>query len=319
VAGQGTRPDLIKGTHCFCCGRDNAEGLHLGGWVVEGQAIRYDFLAEARFQPPSRWDGRGGGGGHLADRRMRDRRPGRAALAGGIVIGILGSLTAWLGLAEPAGAADDEARFAAARRQMVERQLKGRDITDPRVLAAMAKVLRHRFVGPRFAGAAYDDRPLPIGEGQTISQPYIVALMTQLLRPRGPERVLEVGTGSGYQAAVLAELVREVYTIEILPGLAATARARLDALGYANVRTRVGDGYLGWPEAAPFDGILVTAAPDHVPEPLVAQLKEGGRLVIPVGPEGGIQRLQVIEKLAGQVTRTTIIEVAFVPLIREKR
>ena len=243
----------------------------------------------------------------------------RTALAGGIAIAMLGSLSAWFGLGHGAGAANDEARFAAARQQMVERQLKGRDIADARVLAAMAKVPRHRFVRPRYASAAYDDRPLPIGEGQTISQPYIVALMTQLLRPRGTERVLEVGTGSGYQAAVLAEVVREVYTIEILPGLADEARARLGALGYANVRSRVGDGYVGWPEAAPFDGILVTAAPDHVPDPLVAQLREGGRLVIPVGPEGGVQKLQVIEKLAGEVTRTTVIDVAFVPLRREKK
>lgn len=251
--------------------------------------------------------------------RRLGRPAARAALVKGLAIGLVSSVMAWLGPGDRAGAAEDEARLAAARRRMVERQLKGRDITDPRVLAAMEKVPRHRFVRARYASAAYDDRPLPIGEGQTISQPYIVALMTQLVRPRGTERVLEVGTGSGYQAAVLAEVAREVYTIEILPALAEEARARLAALGYTTIRTRVGDGYLGWPEAAPFDAILVTAAPDHVPEPLVAQLKEGGRLVIPVGPEGGIQKLQVIEKLAGQVTRTTVIDVAFVPLRREKK
>ncbi|MEK7220727.1 MAG: protein-L-isoaspartate(D-aspartate) O-methyltransferase, partial [candidate division NC10 bacterium] len=174
---------------------------------------------------------------------------------------------------------------------MVEHQLKTRDITDARVLWAMGRVPRHRFVRPTLAGEAYADRPLPIDEGQTISQPYIVALMTQLLELRGPERVLEVGTGSGYQAAVLAELVKQVYTIEILPGLAGSARARLKVLGYTNVEVRAGDGYQGWPDQAPFDAIIVTAGATHIPHPLVTQLKEGGRLVIPVDMASGYQEL----------------------------
>ena len=185
------------------------------------------------------------------------------------------------------------------------------------VRRAMTNVARERFVPPQWAASAYDNRPLPIGDGQTISQPFIVALMTELLRPKREDVVLEVGTGSGYQAAVLAECVAKVYSIEIVAPLAQRALAALAAAGYRNIETRVGDGYLGWPEAAPFDGIIVTAAPDHVPPRLVEQLKPGGRLVIPVGPQRAGQELLVIE--AGRdgraVTRRTIA-VRFVPLTR---
>ena len=189
-------------------------------------------------------------------------------------------------------------------------------LSDP-VRRAMAAVARERFVPPNLAAAAYENRPLPIGEGQTISQPFIVALMTELLQPKSNHVVLEVGTGSGYQAAVLAECVAKVYSIEIVAALAQRARVALEAAGYRNVETRTGDGYLGWPEAAPFDGIVVTAAPDHVPPRLVEQLKPGGRLVIPVGPHRWTQELLVIE--AGRdgraLTRRTIA-VRFVPLTR---
>jgi protein-L-isoaspartate(D-aspartate) O-methyltransferase len=185
------------------------------------------------------------------------------------------------------------------------------------VLRAMAKVPRHRFVPPALIGAAYVDRSLPIGMGQTISQPFIVALMTDLLEPAPGARVLEVGTGSGYHAAVLAECFARVYTIEIVPPLGEQARRLLAELGYRNIDVRIGDGYRGWPEAAPFDAILVTAAPDHVPQPLVDQLAPGGRLVIPVGPRDGRQELLVITKARDgrTVTRKTLA-VRFVPLTR---
>jgi len=233
------------------------------------------------------------------------------ARSGAIVAGCLA-------LAAPC-AAQDEAAFARARQEMVERQLKGRDITDARVLAAMGRVPRHRFVPPALAKDAYTDRPLPIGEGQTISQPYIVALMTQLLELRGRERVLEVGTGSGYQAAVLAEIVGQVHTIEILPGLATSAATRLKALGYGDVKVRAGDGYQGWPTQAPFDAIVVTAGASHIPGPLVAQLKEGGRLVIPVDVAVDYQELLQCRKERGQLTQKVIAPVRFVPLIEPKR
>jgi protein-L-isoaspartate(D-aspartate) O-methyltransferase len=216
-------------------------------------------------------------------------------------------------------ALDDAAAFAWARQQMVERQLKGRDITDPAVLRAMGTVPRHRFVQSALAADAYSDRALPIDEGQTISQPYIVALMTALSELAGPERVLEVGTGSGYQAAVLAEIVRQVYTIEILPGLAASAGARLRALGYGRVAVRAGDGYLGWPDAAPFDAIVVTAGATHIPEPLVAQLAEGGRLVIPVGGSSGAQELIQGRKIGGRLVTRVVLPVRFVPLVEPRR
>ncbi len=190
-------------------------------------------------------------------------------------------------------------------------------IRDERVLAAVRAVERHRFVPKDVSARAYGDHPLPIGHGQTISQPWIVARMTELLEPRLDDVVLEVGTGSGYQAAVLAELVRHVYTIEIVEPLAARAEAALSEQGYTNVTVRAGDGYKGWPEHAPFDGILVTAAPDHVPQPLVDQLAQGGRLVLPVGPAWGIQMLQTYEKRGDALALIDSVPVRFVPLTGE--
>jgi len=192
-------------------------------------------------------------------------------------------------------------------------------VSDPRILAAMRELPRHLFVPVDWWSEAYGDWPLPTACGQTISQPYIVALMTQLLALRGGEKVLEVGTGSGYQAAVLAEITPHVYTIEILPGLAASAAARLRRLGYTTVKVRTGDGYLGWPEAAPFEGILVTAGATHVPEPLIAQLAEGGRLVIPVGETYGVQELLLGQKKGGRFVLRPVASVRFVPLIEPRR
>ena len=217
----------------------------------------------------------------------------------------------------PAAAGQDA--FARDRERMVAEQIAGRDVRDLRVLAAMREVARHRFVPESLQRQAHDDRPLPIGYDQTISQPYIVALMTELARPVPGDRALEVGTGSGYQAAVLSRLVSHVYTIELLEPLAQDAARRLKELRYTNVTTRAGDGYAGWPEMAPFDIIMVTAAPDHVPAPLVEQLKAGGRLVVPVGPVGDVQQLQLIEKDSAGRTRTTrVAPVRFVPLLRAR-
>lgn len=194
----------------------------------------------------------------------------------------------------------------------------GRGAFSKRVMAAMAKVPRHRFVPDAWARAAYDNRPLPIGGNQTISQPYIVALSTELLEPDPDDVVLEVGTGSGYQAAVLAELVRQVWSIEIVEALGREAAHLLQELGHDNVAVKIGDGYQGWPENDPFDGIVVTAAAPEVPAPLVEQLKPGAKMVIPVGPHCGDQELLLIEKLAdGSITRRTILPVRFVPLTRE--
>jgi len=202
---------------------------------------------------------------------------------------------------------------AAAR--MVDQQLRQHDIVDPRVLAAMREVPRHRFVPPEMAAQAYDDTPLPIGYGQTISQPYIVAYMTQALEVRPEDRVLEIGTGSGYQAAVLARIAKEVYTIEIVPELAARAAGILRELGYDRVHVREGDGYAGWPEHAPFDRVIVTAAPDHIPQPLVDQLAVGGRLVIPVGDVR--QQMTIVTKTKDGVVERRTIGVRFVPLTRK--
>ena len=202
------------------------------------------------------------------------------------------------------------------RERMVAEQLVGRDITDPAVLRAMRTVPRHEFVPADVRPAAYSDHPLPIGHGQTISQPYIVAYMTGLLRLKPGAKVLEVGTGSGYQAAILAEVTRtNVYTLEIVKPLAVRAAADLKRLGYKQVKVRDGDGYEGWPEEGPFDAIIVTAAPDHVPQPLVKQLKPGGRMVLPVGGVWDVQYMVVVEKLTdGTVRKHEGIPVRFVPL-----
>ncbi|MGY1408574.1 protein-L-isoaspartate(D-aspartate) O-methyltransferase [Luteimonas sp. A611] len=226
-----------------------------------------------------------------------------------------------LGLCVPAAACagqDPPAGDAALRQQMVEQQLAPRGIDDARVLEAMRNVPRHRFVPDAVAPDAYDDGPLSIGYGQTISQPYIVALMTQLARPAPGDRVLEVGTGSGYQAAVLAGLVEHVYSIEIVAPLAQHAAGLLGELGYDNVTVKAGDGYAGWPEHAPFDAIVVTAAPERIPAPLLEQLRPGGRLVIPVGPVHATQQLRVVEKDAqGRLHERHITPVRFVPLTGE--
>jgi protein-L-isoaspartate(D-aspartate) O-methyltransferase len=206
--------------------------------------------------------------------------------------------------------------LARERQRMVQEQLVPRGIKDARVLAAMAKVPREEFVPQESRAASYEDGPLPIGYDQTISQPYIVAFMTEQLRLSPTNRVLEVGTGSGYQAAILAELAREVYTIEIVAPLAQSAEAALRRLGYKNVHVKLGDGYKGWPENAPFDAVIVTCAPDKVPQPLTDQLKEGGRMVIPVG-ERFAQQLYLLEKKNGQLKESVTLPVRFVPMLRE--
>ncbi len=208
--------------------------------------------------------------------------------------------------------------YTEARLRMVENTIAARNVTAPQVLQAMRTVPRHRFVPKAYVAQAYEDHPLPIGYGQTISQPYIVAWMTELLELAGGEKVLEIGTGSGYQAAVLAELGDiEVYTIEIVPELAAQAEARLDSLGYSNVHVKQGDGYYGWEAHAPYDAIIVTAAPDHLPQPLVQQLKDGGRLVIPMGPPGGYQNLWQFTKQDEELSARNLGGVAFVPFTGE--
>lgn len=205
--------------------------------------------------------------------------------------------------------------YAAARRQMVQEQLRGsgRDITNAGVLQAMGTVPRHEFMPESVRAHAYHDFPLPIGYGQTISQPYIVAFMTGHLDPQPTDRVLEIGTGSGYQAAILSGLVQAVYSIEIVEPLAHRAAADLKRLGYTNVFVRAGDGYQGWPEAAPFDAIIVTCAPERVPQPLVDQLREGGRMIIPVGRIED-QDLYLLQKKRGQVERRAVLPVRFVPM-----
>ena len=195
----------------------------------------------------------------------------------------------------------------------------GRSELEAQVLEAIGSVPRHEFVPDQYRDNAYDNRPLPIGGGQTISQPYIVALMTDLAAVNADSLVLEIGTGSGYQAAVLAEIVRHVYSIEIVEPLGRRAAGTLERLGYDNVSVRIGDGYRGWPEHAPFDAILVTAAPEQIPQPLIEQLRPGGRLVVPVGPQRAGQSLRVIEKnAAGEISETDVLPVRFVPFTRDE-
>ena len=228
----------------------------------------------------------------------------------------------------PAASIADESRFAAERRALLSEIQRDAEATadstkrpkfSARVIAAMNAVPRHRFVPQGAIENAYENRPLPIGHGQTISQPYIVALMTELLAPEGQHVVLEVGTGSGYQAAVLAKLVASVKTIEIVPPLASSAGARLRRLGFENVEVKLGDGYHGWPEHGPYDGIIVTAAASSIPPPLIKQLKPGGRMVIPVGPPFFTQDLILLTKDAkGKVSTESVLPVAFVPLTGER-
>jgi protein-L-isoaspartate(D-aspartate) O-methyltransferase len=217
---------------------------------------------------------------------------------------------------QPEASSEEPDPFQKDRERMVADQIEARGVSDPKVLESMRQVPRHRFVPDEHLARAYGDHPLPIGSGQTISQPYIVALMSEALQASPGDRVLEIGTGSGYQAAVLAEMGLDVYTVEIIPELAERARVVLDELGYTNVMTRTGDGYFGWDEYAPFDAIMVTAAPDHLPQPLVEQLKEGGRLVIPIGPVGSFQTLWLFEKIEGELQATNLGSVIFVPLTR---
>jgi protein-L-isoaspartate(D-aspartate) O-methyltransferase len=227
-------------------------------------------------------------------------------------------------LAASATAKDDR---SSERHKMVDaiqrmalslRQHAGSAGFEPRVLATLRSVPRHEFVSPELSDLAYENRPLPIGHGQTISEPFIVALMTHLLQLKASDRVLEIGTGSGYQAAVLSLLARDVYTVEIIAELGKAAALTLSRLGYANVTSRIGDGYQGWEEHAPYDAIIVTAAPDHVPPPLIAQLKPGGRLVIPVGET--VQELMILAKAPdGTTTNTRIVPVRFVPLTRGEK
>jgi len=252
---------------------------------------------------------------------------GRAAAAGGagglLLVGLILSAAALGGRGPAAGASQLEktkvARdYAEQRRRMVERQIAARGVRDPAVLEAMRNVPRHEFVPPSLRGSAHDDGPLPIGEGQTISQPYIVALMTEALRVGPADRVLELGTGSGYQAAVLATIVDSVFTIEYLPGLARAAAELLARLGYDNVVVRAGDGWQGWPERAPFDAALVTFATPEVPPALVEQLVVGGRLCVPLGESHGVQELMLYTKdEKGRLSGRSLCPVRFVPVLGE--
>jgi protein-L-isoaspartate(D-aspartate) O-methyltransferase len=207
-------------------------------------------------------------------------------------------------------------KYQALRSEMVKTQIVKRGIRNPLIIKAMEKVPRHLFVPPEYTDRAYEDNPLPIGYGQTISQPFIVAYMTEIAKPAKWNKVLEIGTGSGYQAAVLAEIVDTVYTIEILPELAKQATSRLAKMGYKNIITRQGDGYNGWKEHAPFDIIIVTAADDHIPQPLIDQLAENGRLVMPIGSPSSAQQLVLATKKNGKIDKRKLTMVKFVPLLR---
>lgn len=207
--------------------------------------------------------------------------------------------------------------YTGLRYQMVESQIKARGVQDERVLEAMKKVPRHLFVPEKNQASAYQDRPLPIGEGQTISQPYMVGFMTAAIKPGADDRVLEIGTGSGYQAAVLAEIVDEVYTLEIILPLGEKSKILLKSMGYSNIHCKVADGYHGWEEFAPFDAIVVTAAAEEIPKPLIDQLADGGRMVIPVGPQYDVQHLVLVTKKNGKVKLQNLFPVRFVPFTRD--
>jgi protein-L-isoaspartate(D-aspartate) O-methyltransferase len=226
------------------------------------------------------------------------------------------ALLAWHTAAGPAQERSEE-QYSRLREAMVSRQVRSRGVRDPAVIKAMLEVPRHLFVPAALMPEAYEDYPLPVGEGQTISQPYIVALMTQSLGLKPDDRVLEVGTGSGYQAAVLGRIVKEVYSIEINADLAAQASQRLRGLGFGNVHVKTGDGFFGWPEKAPFDGVIVTCAAPEVPRPLFEQLAEGRRLVIPLGPPRSVQELTVITKKRGRPHVEKVLDVRFVPMTGE--
>ena len=207
--------------------------------------------------------------------------------------------------------------FTGLRHQMVEYQIKARGINNQKVLHAMKTVPRHLFVPESYKSSAYEDRPLPIGNRQTISQPYIVGYMTEAIHPQKEDKVLEIGTGSGYQAAVLAEIVKEVYTLEIIPELGKVATERLKRLGYYNIHAKVSDGYYGWQEHGPFDAIVVTAAAEEIPKPLIEQLAENGRMIIPVGSKNAIQHLVLITKKNGKISEKKLFGVRFVPFTRD--
>jgi protein-L-isoaspartate(D-aspartate) O-methyltransferase len=209
--------------------------------------------------------------------------------------------------------------YKGRRQNMVAKDIKGRGISDKKVLEAMEKIPRHLYVDEYLRDRAYADYPLPIGEGQTISQPYVVALMTESLKLKHGDKVLEIGTGSGYQAAVLAEIVKDVYTIEIRKGLADKAEKRFKELGYKNIKVKYADGYFGWEEYAPFDAIIITASANHIPPPLIKQLKQGGRLIIPLGSTVYYQTLTLATKRKGEIDLEQITSVAFVPMIGEMR
>jgi protein-L-isoaspartate(D-aspartate) O-methyltransferase len=230
-----------------------------------------------------------------------------------MAVAVVACLLAGLGCLAVGRAADEQGDRSL---RMVDEQLRIRGIRDARVLDAMARVPRHRFVPPDQQDAAYGDHPLPIGFGQTISQPYIVAFMTEALDVRPTDTVLEIGTGSGYQAAILGELAKEVYSVEIVAELGERAKETLSALGYRNVQVRIGDGYRGWPEHAPFSRIILTAAPEEIPQALVEQLAVGGRMVLPVGPVGGDQELRILTRTPDGVTIQTSLPVRFVPMVK---
>jgi protein-L-isoaspartate(D-aspartate) O-methyltransferase len=234
----------------------------------------------------------------------------KTALRGSLALALLFSLFA-------SGYSSEDPAFTSARQRMVEKDLKGRDIADPQVLEIMGRIPRHLFVEKSLQKQAYADHPLPIGEGQTISQPYIVALMTQILQIKRGEKVLEIGTGSGYQAAVLAELTDQVFSIEIREKLTRAASKVLKDLGYGRVRLKTGDGYFGWEEHAPFDAVLVACAANHIPPPLIKQLKEGGRLILPLGSTTYFQTLTLVTKKGGQTDVQHLSGVAFVPMTGE--